>query len=271
MTWIDTHIHIWTQDTKRYPGNDLEDFEPKEFMPEDILRHAKPSGVSRIVMVQIGNYGPDNTILTDTIERFPGVFGGIGQVDHDGETIESDMKGLLEQGITGFRIGAGADVETWLQHPGYEKMFEVAAQTGQAICPITHPPGVPEIDRMCSKYPDTTVVIDHMTRLAEMQPANDHNIDQLCALSRFPNVYVKISRLHSQGKKTPPYEDLIPVVNRIIDAFGPDRLMWGSDSPYQVVLATYEDSISLVRDKLGLSDTDKQKILNDTPAKLFFK
>ena len=57
----------------------------------------------------------------------------------------------------------------------------------------------------------------------------------------------------------------------MIDAFGPDRLMWGSDSPYQVVLATYEDSISLVRDKLGLSDTDKQKILNDTPAKLFFK
>ena len=66
------------------PGNDLEDFEPREFMPEDILRHAKPSGVSRIVMVQIGNYGPDNSILTDTIQRFPGVFGGIGQVDHDG-------------------------------------------------------------------------------------------------------------------------------------------------------------------------------------------
>ena len=66
-------------------------------------------------------------------------------------------------------------------------------------------------------------------------------------------------------------DDLIPVVNRIIDAFGPDRLMWGSDSPYQVVLATYEDSISLVRDKLGLSAADKQKILNDTPAKLFFK
>ena len=36
MTWIDTHIHIWTQDTKRYPGSDLEDFEPKEFMPEAV-------------------------------------------------------------------------------------------------------------------------------------------------------------------------------------------------------------------------------------------
>ena len=32
MTWIDTHIHIWTQDTKRYSGTDLEDFEPKEFI-----------------------------------------------------------------------------------------------------------------------------------------------------------------------------------------------------------------------------------------------
>ena len=70
MTWIDTHIHIWTQDTKRYSGTDLEDFEPKEFMPEDILRHAKPSGVSRIVMVQIGNYGPDNSKLTDTLCQF---------------------------------------------------------------------------------------------------------------------------------------------------------------------------------------------------------
>ena len=60
------------------------------------------------------------------------------------------------------------------------------------------------------------------------------------------------------------------MIERVIEAFGPGRVMWGSDSPYQVVTESYSDSVRLVRDRLSLSDADRQSIMHDTAARIFF-
>ena len=173
------------------------------------------------------------------------------------------MEALKAQGVRGFRIGVDYDGPQW------DRLFEAAARTGQAMCPITHPVGAPAIKEMAAKHPDTTVVVDHMTRVGEMDPINDEHIGQLTDIATLPNTHVKISRLHALGDG-PPHDDLIPMIGRIIDAFGPERCMWGSDSPYQVVKETMEDSISVVRDKLGLSESDRDQILRGTAERLFF-
>ncbi len=275
MTWIDSHVHIWTQDTKRYPlaeGMEVSSFDPKEFMPEELFAHTKPSNVGRVVLVHIGIYGADNSIVTDAIERYPSVFRAVGLVDQNSESVAEDMAALLKKGVMGFRIsGTPGDPDGSLQSPCYDAMFEAAVKTDQAICPLTHPDGLPDLIAMCARHPDTKVVVDHMTRIGEQQPICDEHIDALCSLARFPRVQVKVSRLHSLGAKKPPYEDLLPMIRRVVDVFGPERLMWGSDSPYQVVLATYEDSISVVRDKLDfLSTEEREQILCKTAEKVFF-
>ena len=273
MTWIDSHVHIWTQDTERYPAGvfDVSALEPKEFTPEWLFRHCRPFDVSRIVLVQ-AIYGTDNSYILDAAARFPGVFGIVAAVDHHDEGVADRMAELKERGVMGFRIvaqpGRG---DGWLKDAGYEAMFEAASRTGQAICPLTHPDGVHDLDRMCGAYPETTVVVDHMTRIGELGPIDDEEVGRLCALARHPNVHVKVSRLHALGLKRPPHDELIPMVRRVIDAFGPGRVMWGSDSPYQVVGESYSDSITLVRDRIGLSDSDRQSILHDTAARLFFE
>ena len=124
---------------------------------------------------------------------------------------------------------------------------------------------------MCGENPDTTVVVDHMSRIGELNPIDDDEIDRLCALARHPNVNVKVSRLHALGAKIPPHDDLAPMIERVIEAFGPGRVMWGSDSPYQVVTESYSDSVRLVRDRLSLSDADRQSIMHDTAARIFFR
>ena len=172
MTWIDSHVHVWTQDTARYPapGFDVSTLEPKEFTAEWLLRHCRPFDVSRIVLVQ-AIYGVDNSYMLDTAARFPGVFGIVASVDHNDQRVGGTMAELKERGVMGFRIAAQPGKgEGWLHHPGYKAMFEAARQTGQAICPLTHPDGVPDLDRMCGEHPDTTVVVDHMSRIGELKP-----------------------------------------------------------------------------------------------------
>ena len=188
MTWIDSHVHVWTQDTARYPapGFDVSTLEPKEFTAEWLLRHCRPFDVSRIVLVQ-AIYGVDNSYMLDTAARYPGVFGIVASVDHNDGGVAATMAELKARGVMGFRIAAQPGKgEGWLDHPGYKAMFETARQTGQAICPLTHPAGVPDLDRMCGEHPDTTVVVDHMSRIGELNPIDDDEIDRLCALARHP-------------------------------------------------------------------------------------
>lgn len=274
MSWIDSHVHLWTQNTVRYPvvrGSDVSNYEPKEFTPEILFRYARPSKVYRAVLVHIGIYGKDLGLMLDALYRYPDVFRIVGMVDPENPSVADDMKGCLESGVTGFRIVATSDdASNWLQLPGYNTIFRTAAQTGQAICPLVHPSGIPEISRMCGEYPDTVVVLDHMARIGEREAVSEYNINQLCTLSRHPNVYVKISKLHALGIG-PPHNDLIPMIMRVIDAFGSERVMWGSDSPYQVTKETYEDSISVVRDRLGLSESERDQILAGTADKVFWR
>ena len=267
MAWIDSHFHAWTTDVQNYPlaeGMGVEDLDPPDFTPEMYLEHARPAGIDRAVIVQTGYHQFDNSYALDAVKRHPDVFRVIGIVDETRDNVQDDMEALQEQGVHGFRIGVDYDGPQW------DRLFQAAAATGQAMCPLTHPPGAPAIREMAAKHPDTTVVIDHMTRIGEQEPVNDAHIEQLTVMSELPNVHVKLSRLHGLGDG-PPHDDLIPMVRRVFDAFGPDRCMWGSDSPYQVVKETMEDSLSVVRDRLGLSDAERDQVLRGTAERLFFE
>ena len=196
MAWIDAHIHIWTSDVDSYPlagEQTAADLDPPDFTPEMYLRHARPSGIEKVVVVQTGYHQFDNSYATDAIRRFPGVFSVIGIVDEMKENVQEDMEALKAQGVRGFRIGVDYDGPQW------DRLFEAAARTGQAMCPITHPVGAPAIKEIAAKHPDTTVVVDHMTRVGEMDPINDEHIGQLTDIATLPNTHVKISRLHALG------------------------------------------------------------------------
>jgi predicted TIM-barrel fold metal-dependent hydrolase len=83
---------------------------------------------------------------------------------------------------------------------------------------------------------------------------------------------VKVSAFYALGEKKPPHLDLAPLIKRVHEAFGPKRLMWGSDCPFQVQSETYSDSISLLRDHLDfLSTEDKEWMLHRTAEETFFR
>ena len=84
-------------------------------------------------------------------------------------------------------------------------------------------------------------------------------------------VKVKISGFYGLGEKKPPHLDLVALIKRLYEAFGPKRLMWASDCPFQIVGETYEDSISLVRDRLDfVTAEDKEWMLRRTAEQSFF-
>lgn len=274
---IDAHSHIWTRDLKNFPlanqqGVDV--LKPPSFTAEELLKLAEPEGVNRVVLIQHHIYhGWDNSYLIDAARRYPHAFRVTGMVDDTRPHPDVEMRKLLPQKVTAFRITSlirGAD--KWLDGPGMAAMWKCAAETRQPMCCLINPSDLPAVDAMCGKYPDTPVVIDHFARIGVTGEMPDADVKNLCALAKHKHTAVKISAYYALGKKKPPHDELIPMIKRLYDAFGPQRLMWASDCPYQLGEGnTYRDSIALVRDRMDwLSDEDRQWMLSKTAERIYF-
>jgi predicted TIM-barrel fold metal-dependent hydrolase len=272
MPAIDAHVHVWTDDRKQYPRAIDQTAQPDRFTAADFWMHAKPVGVTRAVLIQMSFYRFDNSYMLDTMREYKGVFSGVGIVDSLSPKPDDKMKELAKSGVRGFRIAPGTSPQAWLETPGMEAMWRCGAERGLAMCPLINPDMLPSIDRMCLRHPDTPVVIDHLARIGADGVIRDGDIRLLCGLARHRRVHVKVSAFYALGRKTAPYTDLVPMIRRIFEDFGPRRLMWASDSPFQVQEGhTYASSIALVRDKLPfLSPEDREWLLAKTAQSVFF-
>jgi len=274
---IDAHSHIWTRDVKSYPlakGQTVDDLDPPSFTAEELLKTAEKESVTRVVLIAHNRYYRwDNSYMTDSAKKYPGRFRVVGMVDDAKPNPDVAMRNLLKKRVTGFRITPrirGRD--KWLKTEGMQAMWKCAADTRQPMCCLINPQDLPDIDAMCRRYPDTPVVIDHLGRVGVSGTIDERDVQRLCRLARHQHVFVKVSAFYALGKKKPPYSDLMPLVRRVYDAFGPKRLMWASDSPYQLVGEhSYKASISLVRDKLDfLSKADREWLLRKTAEAVYF-
>jgi predicted TIM-barrel fold metal-dependent hydrolase len=289
MAFIDAHVHVWTDDTAHYPlgaGWKKEDMQPPRFTPEDLFQHTRPAGVDRVNLIQMSYYYPkdasapggkgfDNSYMLDMIALYPETFVGTAVIDPLGDDPGKLMGELAKKKVRAFRILpklGNQPPARWLEPEGYAAMFAAGAKNNQALSCLIDPDALAEVDRMCRKFPDTPVIIDHLARIGVDGTIRDQDVDALCGLAKHPRVLVKVGAFYALGKKQPPYTDLAGLIRRVVEAFGAKRCMWESDCPFQVVAGKYQDSLDLVRKRLDfLTDDDRDWLLRRTADAFFFK
>jgi predicted TIM-barrel fold metal-dependent hydrolase len=284
---IDAHVHIWSSDIEKFPlwpGFTREDQWYFSYSAEEVLAHCMPAGIRRINLVQMTCYGTDLRYIIDVIKRYPGQFVGTGIVpaitDIGTASPDRTMAALAEDGIYAFRVRGKTirpdigDGERWLDHDGYHRMFRAGAEHNLALSFLMQPPDFAEVDRMCARYPQTPVIVDHFGLLHPKDGEYDEKeVRALLALARHKRVMMKLGAFYALGKKTPPYTDMLPFMKRIVDAFGPERCMWESDAPQQDKgIHSFEGGIAVIKDHADfLSAADKEQILVKTAEDFFFK
>ena len=275
--FIDAHVHAWPKPSDDYPLDSkytVADVVPESFTPDAILKLAGTENVRRVVLIQMSFFGFDNKYMLECIRKQPKQFKGVAIIDHNGSDVEGTMIRMQEQGVRGFRLYANAqNVAQWDQNPGIDAMFKTAAKTKQAICLLSDPEVLPAIEAMATKYPRTKIVIDHFSRIGMRGQIDQGDLNKLCGLSRFNKVFVKTSAFYALGAKQAPYTDLLPMIKQLRDAFTANRLMWGSDCPYQVqVPHNYKSSFSLIGTQSPfLNEIEIKAILGRTADEVFFQ
>ena len=265
---IDSHVHVFKRDAA-YPfgsATTFPTFTPPTFdaTPEELLELMKANGVSRTVIIQHIYYKWDNSYLAAVLKQYPQYFQGVCRINPEDPAAPDHLSSWVkEHGFRGVRISPFEDPRfDWIRGPLMPPLWKRCGDLKIPMTVLTDSSRLPDVTALIDKNPDLTVVIDHM---ADIRPEQPEKLKLLTDLSRYPKVYVKISHMWSISKQPYPYADSMDQVKRVYDAFGPKRLMWGTDHPVCLPFLTYAKAVELFRDHLDfLSIEDRNQILGKT-------
>ena len=266
---IDSHVHVWKKDP-RYPWAPGTKNPPeKDATAEMLLKLMHASGVDRTVIIQVIFYKWDNRYLADVLKTHPQYFRGVARVNPEDPAAPDHLSHWMEQpGFHGVRISPAADASgDWFRGPLMPPLWKRCNDLKvpmTVLAPVTR---MPDTAKLIEKYPELTVVIDHMADSPLKQP---QELDKLLALKRFPKVYVKISHSWSLSSQPYPYLDSQRQIKRLYDAFGPKRLMAGTDWPLVEKYCTYAQAIDIARKRIDfLNAEDKRRICGLTAEQVW--
>lgn len=265
---IDPHVHVWKHDPA-FPfaaGAKVPDYDAT---PEMLLSLMKANGVVKTVIIQVIHYRYDNSYLAAVLKQYPQYFRGVCRVDPLDPAAPDHLSQISGQpGFHGVRLSPAADATgDWITGPLMPPLWKRCQSLGMPmtlLAPITR---VPDIQKLVERFPELTVVIDHMADCPVDQP---QELEKLVALVRYPKVFVKISHTWSLSKQSYPWLDSQRLVKRLYETFGPKRLMWATDWPIAKERATYAQRLTVVQDDMAfLNADDKRWMLSKTVERVW--
>jgi predicted TIM-barrel fold metal-dependent hydrolase len=218
-------------------------------------------------------YEYDYSYALEVYNAYPDKFRVVTPVDVNDPAIEDVVAHWARvPGARGIRVRMREGLPMDPDHPGLRRAFAVAGKLGlpvNLLCWGNLDKGLAQI----RQHPDTVIVIDHLGLLQPYRPPVPNDVwaelPRLLELAQYKNVRVKVSGACTMSRQPFPYDDIWEPVLRVIDAFGLDRCMWGTDWTRTIGMLTYEQGVAPFRDSARLSASDKAALMGDTLLKVY--
>ena len=264
---IDAHQHFWRYDRDEYNWID-ESMAAirRDFLPRDAKRDMDRAGVDGSIAVQARQTPDETRWLLDLAREHPFLRGVVGWID-----LRADVDAQLaafgdDRVLAGVRHIVQAEPDGFLEQPSFLAGLARLEPAGLAYDILVYARQLPQAVAFARRFPRQRFVLDHLgkpeVRAGEIREWQR----QLAALAALPNVCCKLSGLVTEAdwRAWTPGQ-LRPYLDTALDAFGPDRIMIGSDWPVCLVAAPYADAIGLVREAVDeYSAAEQQRMLGGT-------
>lgn len=271
MPIIDSHLHVWTQDVQAFPPSPEGPGNPDwDASVETLVATMDRCGVEQAVAINVRWYILDHTYLLDAARRYPTRIIPVARAHADDPDAPRKIRELVTQhGCRGIRLiwyrGGRAD---WPADPVTDRVWQTCAELGVAIgFLISGQIGLQAqwdaIGQAADRYPQVRVVIDHWGGLPPREAPHFPSFDGVAKLGALPNVFLKATCFRRLSQESFPFTDIHPLLRRALDAFGRDRVMWGTDFGGGCVgTEQYEQEVRAVRDHLDwLPPADQEWLL----------
>jgi len=270
---IDAHQHFWHFDPIRdsWITEDMAVLR-RDFLPDELRPHLGAVGIEGSVAVQADQSEDETHFLLRLAEEYPFILGVVGWVDLLGPNLGERLEYFSRfERLRGVRHIAQAESDHFLARGDVVHRVGMLRDFGLTYDILVYPQQMPAALSMVKRLPDQRFVLDHLAkpliREGEMEPW----AAVMKEMAHNPNVWCKVSGLVTEadwGGWQP--EEIRPYLDVVFEAFGPDRLMFGSDWPVCLLAASYQDVWELVDGYVGQMSTAEGEGLFGGNAAAFY-
>jgi L-fuconolactonase len=279
---VDAHAHVFAAVSDRFP-RDVHELFPAglEATCDDLLGEMERAGVERAVLVPLSHH---DEYVRESLERFPGRFAAIGVEAPGVVDVEQYRRRRERSGLQGLRlfalgekdIGRAEDLDAF-------PLLAELARAGDKLWFYGGREQMALLELALEELPELTVVLNHLGFWPTAFRADEHGrirfdgaytgegLEAVTRLARFPRVFVLLAGMYAFAAEPCPYEDLRPVTAALLAAYGPGRLLLGSDFPWIRTKPGYQETITAADVHLeSLDDRERALVRGGNATKLFF-
>jgi L-fuconolactonase len=271
---IDSHHHYWHYNPIEYDWiDDSMKHIRRDFLPEDLSKTIHKAGIEGVVSVQARQTVEETVWLLGIAKQNPfmkGVVGWLPLVDND---IESYLEKFTpDKNLKGLRhVVQGEQDPNFILRPDFNRGISLLKKYSLVYDILVVERQLPNSIRFVGNHPNQVFVLDHIAKPLIGQNQISPWRENIRELAKHPNVNCKISGMVTEADFTMwTPEQLQPYFDVIMEAFGPDRLLFGSDWPVCLVATTYPNWVELVKKNISIFTKDDQdKILGGNAIRIY--
>jgi L-fuconolactonase len=266
---IDAHFHAWRLARADYGwltpalGAIHRDVEVAHWRA-----HAAPLGIRGGVLVQAAPTEAETEFLLRIADDEPDVLGVVGWADLPAADAPARIAALAARSkLKGLRpmLQDIADLD-WILQPAVAPALEAMAEQGLVFDALVRPAHLPRVRELARRHPALSIVVDHGAKPAIAQREWQPWADELQRLANETGAACKLSGLLTEAGG----QDVVPWMQRLLDTFGPERLLWGSDWPVLERAGRYDAWWRLCRQlAASLGDTEQQALFGGNARRIY--
>ncbi len=271
---IDSHQHFWKFNPVRDSWiNEEMKVIQKDFLPEDLLPVLKINGFDGCVTVQSDQSVAENEFQLANAEKFDFIKGIVGWVDLQADDIEAQLEQYRQfKKLKGFRhVLQGEPQRDFMLRPAFMKGISALGKFGFTYDILIFPDQLVYSKQFIEAFPSQPFVIDHLAKPYIKDKKIDEWKKDISSLAQHENVYCKVSGMVTEADwKNWKKEDFFPYIDVIVEQFGANRIMYGSDWPVCQVAASYEQMLDIVQDYFSTFSQNERNLVFGQNASKFY-
>lgn len=246
---IDSHVHFWKYDRRKDAWiTDRMKILQQDYFPEHLLPTLKRNGIDGVVAVQADQSELETHFLSEMAKTHSFIKGVVGWIDLQKENCAERLQYFSQYPIIkGWRHIAQAEPNDFLLSENFQRGIRALLPFDYTYDILVYHYQLPAVAEFVSQHPEQKFVIDHCAK----PDVKDKKIGEwktlIHAVAQQPNVYCKLSGLFTEARwKEWSAGDFYPYLDVVFDAFGTDRLLFGSDWPVMLLSGIYVQWRSLI-------------------------
>ena len=271
---IDSHQHFWRYDAARDGWiKDSMSVLKRDFLPEELEGECKANGIDATITVQADQSEADTLFLLDLAKRSKRIAGVVGWVDLRSPSVEDRLRFFAKfEKLCGLRhIAQSEPDDRFLVSRDFTRGMARLGEFGFTYDILIYPRQLTAAIELVSQFPEQRFVVDHMAKPEIKTGSREPWARHMQIIAQNSNVYCKLSGLVTEADwlHWKP-EDMIPYLDVVFEAFGPDRLMFGSDWPVCLLAASYRQVKQLIESYVEVHAAEhKQNIFGGNAMRFY--